>query len=129
MATPIIYGGATTMPRLITVEDAATLLAVSDTTVRNWIARRTIPYIQLPETGARAQYRIPLQGLLSSLGGNYDLAGDLKAIEEALDSPSPRAALREADATTGRRRPRRGKPRQELEDVDPEDIFDHIEAR
>jgi hypothetical protein len=98
-------------------------------TVRNWIARHAIPYVKLPESGTRAQYRIPLQGLLSSLGGNYDLASDLEAIEQALDSPSPRAIVREADGTIRRRRARRGKSPEELQDVDPEDVFEHIDAR
>ena len=64
---------------LLTVTEAAEMLRVSDGTIRNWIAADSIPYIQLPPVGSRKQYRIPLQGLLSSLDGNYDLRGALQA--------------------------------------------------
>ena len=63
---------------LLTVPEAAALLRVSDATIRNWIAADSIPYIQLPPVGKRKQYRIPLQGLLGSLEGNYDLRGALQ---------------------------------------------------
>jgi excisionase family DNA binding protein len=63
---------------LLTVSEAATVLRVSDATIRKWIAAGSIPYIQLPPVGQRKQYRIPLQGLLSSLEGNYDLRGALQ---------------------------------------------------
>ena len=63
---------------LLTVSEAAELLRVSDGTIRNWIAAGSIPYIQLPPVGQRRQYRIPLQGLLGSLEGNYDLRGALQ---------------------------------------------------
>lgn len=63
---------------LLTVPEAAALLRVSDATIRNWIAAESIPYIQLPPAGTRKQYRIPLQGLLGSLEGNYDLRGALQ---------------------------------------------------
>jgi excisionase family DNA binding protein len=62
---------------LLTVVEAAAMLRVSDATIRNWIAAGSIPYIQLPPAGQRKQYRIPLQGLLASLEGNYDLRGAL----------------------------------------------------
>jgi excisionase family DNA binding protein len=57
---------------LLTVPEAGRLLRVSDATVRNWIEADSIPYVKLPGSG-RKQYRIPLQGLLSSLEGSYDL--------------------------------------------------------
>jgi excisionase family DNA binding protein len=63
---------------LLTVSEAADLLRVSDGTIRNWITAGSIPYIQLPPVGQRRQYRIPLQGLLGSLEGNYDLRGALQ---------------------------------------------------
>jgi excisionase family DNA binding protein len=63
---------------LLTVAEAAALLRVSDATIRNWVAAESIPYIQLPPAGQRKQYRIPLQGLLGSLEGNYDLRGALQ---------------------------------------------------
>jgi excisionase family DNA binding protein len=63
---------------LLTVAEAAAMLRVSDATIRNWIAAGSIPYIQLPPMGQRKQCRIPLQGLLASLEGNYDLRGALR---------------------------------------------------
>jgi excisionase family DNA binding protein len=63
---------------LLTVAEAAALLRVSDATIRNWIAAERVPYIQLPRPGRGDQYRIPLQGLLGSLEGNFDLRGALQ---------------------------------------------------
>jgi len=63
---------------LLTVPEAAAMLRVSHGTIRNWIAAESVPYIQLPPVGKRKQHRIPLQGLLSSLEGNYDLRGALQ---------------------------------------------------
>lgn len=63
---------------LLTVAEAAEMLRVSDGTIRNWIAARSIPFIQLPPVGKRRQFRIPLQGLLGSLEGNYDLRAALQ---------------------------------------------------
>jgi excisionase family DNA binding protein len=76
-------GGSPHGPRgvhvdLLTVTEAAAMLRVSDATIRNWITAGSIPYIQLPPVGPRKQYRIPLQGLLASLEGNYDLRGALQ---------------------------------------------------
>jgi excisionase family DNA binding protein len=73
---------------LLTVSEAAVMLRVSDATIRNWIAAESIPYIQLPPVRQRKQYRIPLQGLLASLEGNYDLRGALQ---------EQNARMREAD--------------------------------
>lgn len=68
-------------PQLIKVADAAALLHVSTSTIHNWIKNDAIPYIELPKTeGHRTEYRIPLQGLIASLSGNYDLATDLTAL-------------------------------------------------
>ncbi len=79
-----VNGGAGTLPRLISVEEAAALLAVDGGTVRDWIDEDAIPYVELPtRTGARRRFRIPLQGLLNTLGGNHDLAGELEQLLEA----------------------------------------------
>ena len=63
---------------LLTVSEAAEMLRVSQGTIRNWIAADSIPYVQLPPVGHRKQHRIPLDGLLGSLAGNYDLRGALR---------------------------------------------------
>jgi excisionase family DNA binding protein len=72
-----------TTPQLLTTTEAAVLLKVSSRTILNWIGADTIPYVQLPSSGDRSEYRIPLQGLLSSLSGNYDLAGELRELDAA----------------------------------------------
>jgi excisionase family DNA binding protein len=64
-------------PTLITPDDAAELLNVSPSTIRSWIEKGRIPYVQLPGSSRRARYRIPLEPLLRSLSGNYDLAAAL----------------------------------------------------
>jgi excisionase family DNA binding protein len=71
-------------PQLIKVAEAAELLNVSTSTVHNWIKSDVIPYIELPKAeGQRADYRIPLKGLVASLSGNYDLSADLAELAEA----------------------------------------------
>jgi excisionase family DNA binding protein len=77
-----------TTPQLLTTAEAAELLKVSPRTILNWIGADTIPYVQLPSTGDRNEYRIPLQGLLSSLSGNYDLAGELRKLDAAASADS-----------------------------------------
>jgi excisionase family DNA binding protein len=72
-----------TTPKLLTTSEAAELLKVSPRTILNWIRAGTIPYLALPSTGERSEYRIPLQGLLSSLSGNYDLARELRQLDAA----------------------------------------------
>jgi excisionase family DNA binding protein len=69
-------------PNLITTAEAAELLRVSSRTVLNWIESDAIPYIQLPSAGTRREYRIPVAALLRSLSGNYDLAADLRALDQ-----------------------------------------------
>jgi excisionase family DNA binding protein len=64
-------------PVLLTVSQAASLLRVSDRTVRRWIEAERIPFVKLP-SGA---YRIPQGALLASLRGTYDLAGELQQLE------------------------------------------------
>ena len=56
--------------QLLKVSEVARLLAVQPRTVQKWIDNDRIPYLRLPG----GDYRIPLQGLLSSLEGTYDLA-------------------------------------------------------
>jgi len=73
-------------PRLLTTAEAATLLAVSQRTIVNWIQNESIPYLELPTKGKRKEYRIPQVALLESLSGNYDLAAELRALEEAADA-------------------------------------------
>ena len=73
-------------PRLLTTAEAATLLAVSQRTIVNWIQNESIPYLELPTKGKRKEYRIPQVALLESLTGNYDLAAELRALEEAADA-------------------------------------------
>ncbi len=65
-------------PHLLTVSEAAELLNVSERTVRRWIEAESIPYLELPGGG----YRIPQGALLSSLRGNYDLAAELRELDE-----------------------------------------------
>ena len=62
-------------PELLTVAQAAALLNVSTYTVRRWTEEDVVPYVRLP--GGNHDRRIPRAALLASLGGNYDLAGEL----------------------------------------------------
>ncbi len=64
-------------PKLITIAQAASLLAVSEKTVRRWIDGERIPYLKLPSGG----YRIPQSALLAALGGNYALGDELEEID------------------------------------------------
>jgi excisionase family DNA binding protein len=68
-------------PRFLTTAEAASLLNVSQRTVVNWIHEGSIPYIELPSKGRRKEYRIPEIALLESLSGNYDLVGELRALD------------------------------------------------
>jgi excisionase family DNA binding protein len=65
-------------PELITVSEAAALLKVNDRTIRRWIEAEKIPYLELPS----GSYRIPQGALLASLRGNYDLAAELRELDE-----------------------------------------------
>jgi excisionase family DNA binding protein len=81
-------------PQLLTVAEAAALLNVNDRTIRRWIEAEAIPYLELP-SGA---YRIPQGALLASLRGNYDLAGELRELDERnaeISDEQVRAALTE----------------------------------
>ena len=65
-------------PQLLTVSEAATLLSVSERTIRRWIDAESIPYLELPG----GSYRIPQGALIASLRGNYDLAAELRGLNE-----------------------------------------------
>jgi excisionase family DNA binding protein len=64
-------------PQLLTVAQAASLLNVSEKTIRRWVDDEKIPYLRLPSR----QIRIPLAALLASLQGNYDLAGEVAELD------------------------------------------------
>jgi excisionase family DNA binding protein len=119
-----IAGGAGTLPRLISVEEAAALLAVSDGTVRNWIKKDAIPYIELPGGESRKQYRIPLQGLLNTLSGNYNLASDLRYLDAVFGGES--LGGEQPNGMDARARPRGGDP-VEI-DADPGDLFEQAQV-
>jgi predicted site-specific integrase-resolvase len=59
--------------KLLTIPQAAALLEVDVNTMRRWVLAEKVPYIVLPS----GQRRIPRAPLLASLGGNYDLAGEM----------------------------------------------------
>lgn len=65
-------------PQLLTVREAAELLNVNQRSVRRWIEDETIPYLKLPS----GSYRIPQGALVSSLRGNYDLAAELRELDQ-----------------------------------------------
>ncbi len=64
--------------KLLTVPQAAALLEVNVNTMRRWVLAEKVPYVVLPS----GQRRIPRRRLLASLGGNYDLVGELKKQDE-----------------------------------------------
>jgi excisionase family DNA binding protein len=73
-------------PRFLTTAEAASLLNVTQRTVVNWIHEGSIPYLELPSKGKRKEYRIPELALLESLSGNYDLAGELRSLNEEAET-------------------------------------------
>jgi excisionase family DNA binding protein len=73
----------------LTVAQAASLLQVSERTIRRWIEADKIPYLELPGGG----YRIPQGALLASLRANYDLAGELRALDERLENADEAALV------------------------------------
>jgi excisionase family DNA binding protein len=80
------------MPQLLTVSEAAELLNVNERTVRRWVDAESIPYLELPG----GSYRIPQGALLASLRGNYDLAAEIRALDErnaAMTEEQVRAAV------------------------------------
>jgi excisionase family DNA binding protein len=64
--------------QLLSAGEAAELLNVSVRTIHTWIEKDAIPYVELPRSGPKRSYRIPIQGLLGSLSGSYDLTEDLE---------------------------------------------------
>lgn len=81
-----------TLPRLLTTKEVAEMLRVTTRTVQNWVEAERIPFVKLPS----GQFRIPLQGLLTSLGGSHDLNAEL-----ASEAGSLAAEMRGIDAATG----------------------------
>jgi excisionase family DNA binding protein len=69
---------ATDRPVLLTASQAASLLGVSDRTIRRWIKADRIPSLKL----ASGEYRIAQGALLASLRGTYDLSSELRQLEE-----------------------------------------------
>lgn len=69
---------AATEPQLLSVREAAALLNVDERIIRRWIDAESIPYTKLP----CGFYRIPQGALLSSLRGNYELAAELRELDE-----------------------------------------------
>lgn len=69
---------AAAKPQLLTVGEAAALLNVDEQTIRRWIDAESIPYVELPG----GCYRIPQDASLASLRGNYDLAAELRELDE-----------------------------------------------
>jgi excisionase family DNA binding protein len=64
-------------PQLLTVAQAASLLNVSEKTVRRWASDGKVPYVKLPSGGVR----IPQGALLASLEGTHDLAAEIAALD------------------------------------------------
>jgi excisionase family DNA binding protein len=64
--------------RLLTTRQAAELLNVSARTVTNWIRADKVPYVRLPG----GEYRVPVDGLLGSLTGTYDMRPELESAIE-----------------------------------------------
>ncbi len=65
-------------PHLLTVAQAASLLNVSEKTIRRWITAEKVPYVKLPSGGLR----ITQGALFASLQGTHDLAGELAELDE-----------------------------------------------
>lgn len=73
----------TNQVQLLTTAEAARLLGVSQRTILNWIKADAVRYVELPSSGDRPNYRIPLGDLLAAVGGTYDLAAALDELEES----------------------------------------------
>lgn len=83
-------------PELLTVAQAASLLKVSDKTIRRWIEAERVPYLRLPG----GSYRIPQGALLASLGGTYDLAAELAELDARAAGVSEDDVRRALDETS-----------------------------
>ena len=79
--------------RLLTTRRAAELLNVTPRTVTNWIRADRVPYVRLPG----GEYRLPLDGLLDSLSGSYDIR---IPIENALELERGKRARAAADLSS-----------------------------
>lgn len=71
--------------QLIKTQDAANLLGVDVRTINKWIKEERIPFVELPRSGMRRNFRIPLQGLLNSLSGTYDLSAEIAELYDATE--------------------------------------------
>jgi excisionase family DNA binding protein len=84
-------------PQLLTVAQAASLLNVSEKTIRRWVDDEKVPHVRLPSN----QIRIPLAALLASLQGNYDLASEVAELDarfSGVTESAVRAALDSGDS-------------------------------
>jgi excisionase family DNA binding protein len=68
---------AAVRPQLLTVAEAASLLKVSEKTVRRWVAGGKCPYVKL----SSGEVRMPRGALLASLEGTHDLAAEIAALD------------------------------------------------
>lgn len=83
-------------PQLLTVAQAASLLNVSDKTVRRWVSAEKVPYVKLPSGGLR----IPQGALYASLQGTHDLAAELAELDDRHEDVSE-DAVRDAMSDSG----------------------------
>jgi hypothetical protein len=60
------------------MREAAALLNVNEQTIRGWIDTESIFYLELPG----GSLGIPQSALLASLRDNYDLAAELRELDE-----------------------------------------------
>ena len=126
-ATDRTIGGAATMPRLLSVEEAAELLAVSSSTIRNWIDRRSDPLHRTALDGRTTPLSHPAPRAARRAVGDYDLAATLQQLDKA---SGELANNTHQELRRGRsRRPSRNSRPREMDSADPGDIFEHSEAR
>ncbi|MGH2950569.1 MAG: helix-turn-helix domain-containing protein [Solirubrobacterales bacterium] len=74
--------------RLLTTRRAAELLNVTPRTVTNWIRADRVPYVRLPG----GEYRLPLDGLLDSVSGSYDIRTEIENVIELEEGARAQAA-------------------------------------
>jgi excisionase family DNA binding protein len=82
--------------RLLTTREAAELLNVNQRTVLKWIESGAVRYVELPSTGGRPTYRIPLSDLLSAVSGTFDLSAALREVE-AIGETTDEESLHDAE--------------------------------
>jgi excisionase family DNA binding protein len=78
LARTIFMGQTPSDPQLLTVAQAASLLNVSETTIRRWAADDEVPCAKLRSGGLR----IPRGALLTSLQDTHDLGAELVALDK-----------------------------------------------